>query len=117
MNAQAKVLDDPPLGNEPVLPISYAAARWEELLQRFPARAVPSTWPASRESLEEVMDRISRPPLRTEKYMTQRARDLGASAILRWLSSFPGSSWQERWHSSQVKYLGRGWVECRRSWN
>ena len=37
--------------------------------------------------------------------------------LLRWLSTFPGESWQQRWLASGVEeHPGAGWVQLPLAW-
>lgn len=86
------------------------------LRERFPPRQVPTSWPASVQSREEVLKRLGQEPLRVEAHSTQDARRRGASKLLRWLQEFPGESWQERWLASGAHGLGAEWMQLPRGW-
>jgi hypothetical protein len=82
---------DPPLTLGPA-----AHAAWRQ----HPPRAVPTTWPATTWSAEEVICRL----LATPFARPGGPRGLGGRHDLRnlldWLDSWPGQSWQERWQAS-----------------
>ncbi|MEV5240167.1 tyrosine-type recombinase/integrase [Streptomyces cinnamoneus] len=82
------------------------------LVAQFPPRSRPSTWAATEESREEILARISRPPLRTRVKPTHEGRRYGAGKVLSWLEAFPGSTWQERWQASPATLLGRQWTDA-----
>jgi hypothetical protein len=80
------------------------------LSQKFPAREVPNTWPATASSTEEVLDRLSRPPLKAGPQVHWR-RTQGTRILLGWLASLPGETWQQRWQASGSRSLGKRWTE------
>ncbi|RMI47914.1 site-specific integrase [Actinomadura harenae] len=47
---------------------------------------------------------------------THDQRRRGAQRLLLWLETFPGATWQERWHAAPAHALGRGWEEECRTW-
>jgi hypothetical protein len=87
------------------------------LLQQFPPRPRPSTWPAGTEPREAVLDRLRRPPLKSPSATTQNVRITGARAVMRWLESAPGASWQQRWDAIGAESMGPGWADQARSWS
>ena len=85
------------------------------LTQTFPARPVQGTWPATADSIERVLDRLSRPPLKAGPQVHWR-RTQGTRILLGWLASLPGESWQQRWHASAAHSLGKRWTEEPLAW-
>ncbi|GGW17777.1 tyrosine-type recombinase/integrase [Streptomyces rubiginosohelvolus] len=77
---------------------SLAGAEMAELKLRFPPRPRPTVWPETQASREEVLDRLTHPPLWSASAET--ARMVGARRLLRWLERFPGTTWQQRWLAS-----------------
>ena len=71
-----------------------------ELLLRFPPRATPSIWPATRQTREHVLNRLSAAPFLPDRPNTQSQRRRGLRRTLDWLSEQPGDTWQERWNAS-----------------
>src|SRR5258708_703565 len=67
-----------------------AQPRNSQLRRQFPPRPVQPAWPAT-------------------------AR--GTAKLLRWLSSFPGDTWQQRWEASQAEDRpGSSWVQLPLRW-
>ncbi|WP_399143142.1 tyrosine-type recombinase/integrase [Streptomyces sp. NBUA17] len=81
---------------------------WQE---RYPARLVPETWPATTQSRDQVLSLMRVPPTQAEGHHTWVARKRGAKAILQWLETFPGATWQDRWLASPAPrhQSGSGW--------
>ncbi|MGW3168417.1 hypothetical protein ACWC9Q_37900 [Streptomyces sp. NPDC001142] len=67
-------------------------------------------------SAEEVLALLDRPPLRADKAHTRWQRRSGAHALLTWLASFPGESWQERWEASPAALGPEGWAREGHAW-
>ncbi|OEV06534.1 site-specific integrase, partial [Streptomyces nanshensis] len=86
------------------------------MLTQFPPRTRPETWAMTERSREEVIARISRPPLRARVKTTHDARRYGVCKILEWLETFPGTTWQERWQASPGNSLGFQWIEPVMAW-
>ena len=56
---------------------------------------------------------VSSPP----SHATRAGRRHGVINLLRWLSTFPGESWQQRWLTSGVEeHPGAGWVQLPLAW-
>ena len=72
-------------------------ARNSQLRAQFPARSAQACWPDTAQTLEQTMRRLACPPFLHQRKATQAARQRGAAKLLRWLASFPGSTWQQRW--------------------
>lgn len=88
-----------------------AQAAHGERREKYPARSHPETWPATERSRDQVLALIRVPPTHAEGHHTWGARKRGAEAILRWLETFPGASWQDRWLACPApgQQDGSGW--------
>ena len=96
---------------------AQAQARNSRLRARFPARAVPACWPETTRSLEDTARRLACPPFLAAAHATRAGRRHGVINLLRWLSTFPGESWQQRWLASGVEeHPGAGWVQLPLAW-
>ena len=71
-----------------------------ELLGRFPARPVASSWPATEAARTAMVNRLLQAPFSLENRLSQQTRRLGVLAIVSWLQARPGKTWQERWLTS-----------------
>ncbi|UKD50795.1 site-specific integrase (plasmid) [Amycolatopsis sp. FU40] len=86
---------------------------------RFPPRPCEDAWPATSQPYDEVMLRLSQPPLRAASNSTHEYRRRGVKNILRWLREQPGDTWQQRWNASpagsstgeQWNKLAAGWID------
>ena len=93
------------------------AGAQQSLRARFPARAVPACWPETTRSLEDTARRLACPPFLAASHATRAGRRHGVINLLRWLSTFPGESWQQRWLTSGVEeHPGAGWVQLPLAW-
>ena len=96
---------------------AQAQARNSQLRARFPARAVPACWPETTRSLEDTARRLAGPPFLAASSATSAGRRHGVINLLRWLSTFPGESWQQRWLTSGAEeHPGAGWVQPPLAW-
>ncbi|MFF3271665.1 tyrosine-type recombinase/integrase [Streptomyces chrestomyceticus] len=93
---------------------SLAGAEVDALVQQFPARPRPATWPATMATRAEVIARLQRPPLSLAGGQT--ARMAGARTLLQWLETFPGDTWQERWQASPATGPVDTWVDQIQRW-
>jgi hypothetical protein len=71
-----------------------------QLMSRFPPRAVASSWPATEAGRSGVMSRVLAAPFALEHSGSQQPRRLGVLAVVNWLQTQPGSTWQDRWIAS-----------------
>ena len=71
-----------------------------QLLAAFPARSVDLSWPATRATRSVVLARVLAAPFTLDNPASQQARRLGMLAVLAWLQTHPGDSWQQRWQAS-----------------
>ena len=81
-------------------PTRTLKAAGAQLLAAFPPRPVASSWPATQASRSEVVGRLLAAPFALPNQGSQQTRRLGVLAVLNWLHTFPGDSWQQRWHAS-----------------
>ena len=71
-----------------------------QLLAAFPPRPVASSWPATEASRSAVLARVLATPFTLDNPASQQTRRLGVLAVLSWLQTQPGDSWQQRWQAS-----------------
>ncbi|WP_217208913.1 site-specific integrase [Streptomyces sp. AC550_RSS872] len=82
--------------------VSLEGSAAAALREKYPEREVPGTWAASRDTREQVLDRLAGPPHRPAQEAAAWARIRGARRVLEWLEGFPGASWQQRWNASSA---------------
>lgn len=82
----------------------------------FAPRVAPSSWPATRRTRDEVLDRMTSPPFAAAKADRQARRVRGVKLLLGWLADQPGRDWQERWLSSGADATPTAWRELPRAW-
>ncbi|MER5219342.1 tyrosine-type recombinase/integrase [Streptomyces flaveus] len=83
-----------------------AGPQLSSLLKRFPARPVASEWEATGRSADEVLHRLVTPPFVVDSPSNQADRHAGMVKILRWLETYPGDTWQQRWLASGADPIG-----------
>ena len=94
-----------------------AQPRNSQLRRQFPPRSVQEWWPATAQGEDEVLRRLTSPPFLPEMKAAQAGRRRGTAKLLRWLSSFPGGTWQQRWEASQAEdHPGSSWVQLPLRW-
>lgn len=94
-----------------------AQARNSHLRARFPARAGEPWWPHTAQPREETLRRLTAPPFDSAANGTRAGRRRGATKLLRWLSTLPGETWQQRWKASGGEDLpGAAWVDLPLRW-
>ncbi|HET6213228.1 MAG TPA: hypothetical protein VFE14_10195, partial [Micromonosporaceae bacterium] len=71
-----------------------------QLLAAFPPRPLASSWPATEASRSAVLARVLAAPFTLDNPASQQTRRLGVLAVLNWLQTHPGDSWQQRWRAS-----------------
>ena len=117
MSVKHKARTRPAVANATRRSAGQAQARNSQLRARFPARAVPACWPETTRSLEDTARRLACPPFLAASHATSAGRRHGVINLLRWLSTFPGESWQQRWLTSGVEeHPGAGWVQLPLAW-
>ena len=94
-----------------------AQPRNSQLRRQFPPRPARGWWPATAQDGDEVLRRLASPPFLAEREATRAGRRRGTVKLLRWLASFPGDSWQQRWEASQAEdHPGSSWVRLSLQW-
>jgi len=89
-------------------PAAEAASRSPELVKPtgarllavFPPRPITPSWPATEASRSAVLARVLAAPFTLDNPASQQTRRLGVLAVLTWLQTHPGDSWQQRWQAS-----------------
>lgn len=71
-----------------------------QLLAAFPPRPVALSWPATAAGRAAVLARVLAAPFALDNPNSQQTRRLGVLAVLTWLGTQPGESWQQRWRAS-----------------
>lgn len=71
-----------------------------QLLVAFPPRPPATSWPATEAARAEVLARVLAEPFTLENRVSQQTRRTGVLAVLSWLQTHPGQSWQQRWQAS-----------------
>jgi hypothetical protein len=71
-----------------------------QLLAAFPPRPIVSSWPTTEASRSAVLSRVLAAPFTLDNPVSQQTRRLGVLAVLNWLQTHPGDSWQQRWRAS-----------------
>jgi integrase len=101
----------------PDAPTPLAGEALKAMAERFPPRPDLDVWPATSESLDQVLARVDLPPLRAAKPHARQARRRGVRRILEWLETFEGETWQQRWNASPAgRAPGREWHAQAASW-
>jgi hypothetical protein len=114
MTAAVKHMARKKLGMDGAVP---AQPRNSQLRQRFPARPAQSWWPETAQGEEETLRRLTSPPFLPEVKATRAGRRRGTAKLLRWLSSFPGDTWQQRWEvSGAEEHPGSSWLPLPLDW-
>ncbi|MEU7032754.1 site-specific integrase [Streptomyces sp. NPDC046237] len=83
--------------------------------ERFPPRVAPASWPMTAASAQHVIARLREEPFRARTHHHQWSRVTGARAILAWLQTFPGATWQERWQASPA-VTAQAWKDNGHRW-
>ncbi|WP_435832984.1 site-specific integrase [Nocardia vinacea] len=88
-----------------------------QLRNEFPARPRQDWWPHTAATAEQVQRRLAAPPFASPVNGTRAGRRRGVAKLLRWLSSFPGETWQDRWLASGAEECpGAEWVKLPTTW-
>ena len=106
---------------KPLPAVSAVAAeqrsRNRQLRNTFPPRPVQEWWPGTAATAEEVQQRLTSGPFVAVAAATQAGRRRGVTKLLRWLSTFPGNTWQARWLASGAEeHPGVGWLNLPMQW-
>ena len=91
--------------------------RNSQLRTQFRPRPVEESWPHTAASSAQVQQRLTAPPFLAAAPGTRAGRRRGVEKLLRWLSAFPGDTWQARWLASGVENCpGSSWAELPLGW-
>ncbi|MGO2482842.1 MAG: hypothetical protein ACTH7J_15630, partial [Glutamicibacter ardleyensis] len=71
-----------------------------QLKAGFPARVQQTSWPSTCLDRTAVIERVLAAPFKLNNTTSQYYRRKGVLAVLGWLSTFPGETWQQRWEVS-----------------
>lgn len=74
------------------------SAEARTMLEKFPPRPVPASWPATRQPRGKVVARLLAPPFEAATSQDRCNRKLALLKVLDWLGLHPGRTWQERWN-------------------
>ncbi|MGH3709896.1 MAG: hypothetical protein ACRDQ9_16325 [Pseudonocardiaceae bacterium] len=85
-------------------PATVSGPDMQQLHRRYPPRALPSTWRATRQDRDLLLTRMSQQPFTDTTARLRRRR--GLVSVLDWLADQPGRTWQERWQVSGADALG-----------
>ncbi|WP_438453227.1 tyrosine-type recombinase/integrase [Streptomyces asiaticus] len=92
--------------------VEQARARNNVLRERFPPRSAEAWWPETAQSADEVLRRLTAPPFLAAANATRAGRRRGVAKLLRWLSSLPGDTWQQRWKAGRAEEIpGADWTD------
>ncbi|WP_086708501.1 site-specific integrase [Streptomyces antimycoticus] len=100
----------------PLAPTTHRGEEAAALLRAFPSRAPATSWPATEEALQDVVERLQEPPLRAAGASAQHQRIYGAWVLLDWLESLLGDTWQQRWDTSSASAFYNGWQQHSLAW-
>jgi hypothetical protein len=91
--------------------------RNRQLRTEFPPRSAEQWWPHTAATAEQVRQRLSAAPFAAAANGTRAGRRRGVEKLLRWLSSLPGDTWQDRWLASGVENCpGSSWAALPLKW-
>ena len=82
----------------------------------FQPRRTPVSWPATRLSVEEVMELVTSAPFVVDKAGAQAKRAIGLKLFFTWLGAMPGGTWQQRWLQVEPDVAGTAWRQVRTAW-
>jgi hypothetical protein len=80
-------------------------------LVKYPPRPAAACWPATELSRERALTTLSSAPFVLDQRKAQSRRVTGLRLLLDWLTTQPGTSWQERWLASGADAAGPAWRE------
>lgn len=106
---------------KPLPAVSAVAAeqrsRNRQLRNQFPPRPVQERWPETAAEAEQVQQRLTSGSFVAAADATRAGRRRGVAKLLRWLSTFPGDTWQARWLvSCAEEWPGAGWITLPTRW-
>ena len=76
------------------------------LLQRFPPRPAPASWPLTSQPKPQVLATLLAPPFPAGRPNLDQERRRGLIRVLDWLEAQPGDTWQNRWITSGADAAG-----------
>ncbi len=82
----------------------------------LPARIAGVQWPATADTREQVLARLTAEPFLLDKPNSQYVYNKGLTVLLDWLEAQPGDTWQQRWLASGADAAGRSWRELPATW-
>jgi hypothetical protein len=85
-------------------------------LVKYPPRPAAACWPATELSRERALTTLSSAPFVLDQRKAQSRRVTGLRLLLDWLTTQPGTSWQERWLASGADAAGPAWREVPAGW-
>lgn len=100
MSVASEQVAAPPATETPSPTNAAAKPTGAQLLAAYPARPLSASWPATQASRAEVLGRVLAPPFALDNRLSQQKRRMRVLAVLSWLQSHSGDSWQERWQAS-----------------
>lgn len=71
-----------------------------QLAAAFPPRPVVASWPGIEVGRSAVLDRVLSAPFALDNPNSQQTRRMGVLAVMNWLRTQSGDSWQQRWVAS-----------------
>jgi hypothetical protein len=88
-----------------------------QLRTEFPPRSAEEWWSHTAATDEQAQQRLTAAPFAASANGTRAGRRRGVAKMLRWLSMFPGDTWQDRWLASGAEECpGAGWVALPMEW-
>jgi len=91
--------------------------RNSQLREQFQPRPAQPWWPATARDEGDTLRRLTSPPFVAKVQESQAGRRRGTAKLLRWLSSCPGDTWQQRWEASRAEdHPGGSWVQLPVRW-
>jgi len=92
---------------------THSRASVARLIERFPARPVAPSWPKTELPRGEMERLVSSSTLLVGlDERTCHARLCGLGAVVDWLETMPGDTWQKRWHTSGAEDLALSDWRC-----
>lgn len=82
----------------------------------FLPRLSEASWPATRGTRAEVLQRLTCAPFVLGNAGSQHTRVLGLKLVFDWLTDQPGSTWQDRWLASGADAAGATWRQSSTTW-
>ena len=91
--------------------------RNSQLREQFPPRPAQPWWPETAQDQDETLRRLTSPPFTPAGDSARAGRRRGTAKVLRWLASFPGDTWQQRWEASgSGDHPGSSWASLPLGW-